>query len=402
MKDFFISYNREDRSWAEWIAWHLEEVGFTTILQAWDFRPGSNFVLEMHQAATEAERTIAVLSPEYLASIFTQPEWAAAFARDPDGKQNLLVPVRVQECDLQGLLSQTIYIDLIGMEEDDAKDALLGGVLRGRAKPTQKPGFPGSTHQLGRPGPDFPSASASDGPDTETLATRAREVALKNLEQWKKWYGYDPDRSIQLTFRLEPDSSANNSPANKGTFFTLKEVCQTAYRVRGLVLKGPPGGGKTTTLLQIASEFADDPDGLIPILISLPDWALKEQDILGFIAKEPLYQDAGLSETDWVRVNNAGRLIFLLNGWNEISEKAVESAFPYLRGMVRNSPATAFVIATRETAIKPPLMKPVIVHVEPLDPLQRRAIIEASGLSNPAATIDIIERNSVLSALFHT
>jgi hypothetical protein len=28
MPDFFVSYNRHDRQWAEWIAWQLEEDGF--------------------------------------------------------------------------------------------------------------------------------------------------------------------------------------------------------------------------------------------------------------------------------------------------------------------------------------------------------------------------------------
>src|ERR1700736_1789293 len=65
-KDFYVSYNRADRAWAEWIAWQLEEAGYSTVLQAWDFRPGSNFVLEMDKATEEAERTIAVLSPDYL------------------------------------------------------------------------------------------------------------------------------------------------------------------------------------------------------------------------------------------------------------------------------------------------------------------------------------------------
>ena len=51
-KDFFISYNSKDRDWAEWIAWHLEEAGFRTVLQAWDFRTGSIFVLNMQQATT--------------------------------------------------------------------------------------------------------------------------------------------------------------------------------------------------------------------------------------------------------------------------------------------------------------------------------------------------------------
>ena len=82
MKDFFISYNSADRLWAEWIAWHLEEAGYTTVLQAWDFPPGANFVLEMHKATVEARRTIAVLSPDYLAAHFPQSEWAAALAKD--------------------------------------------------------------------------------------------------------------------------------------------------------------------------------------------------------------------------------------------------------------------------------------------------------------------------------
>ena len=50
MPDFFISYNKADREWAEWIAWQLEKDGFSTVLQAWDFRPGCNFVLEMQKA----------------------------------------------------------------------------------------------------------------------------------------------------------------------------------------------------------------------------------------------------------------------------------------------------------------------------------------------------------------
>src|SRR6202030_2215507 len=81
--DFFISYNKADRPWAEWIAWVLEEAKYSVILQAWDFRPGMNFVLEMQKATAGAKRTIVVLSEDFLKAKFTQPEWAAAFAQDP-------------------------------------------------------------------------------------------------------------------------------------------------------------------------------------------------------------------------------------------------------------------------------------------------------------------------------
>ena len=78
-KDFFISYTSADRTWAEWIAWQLEQENYTTIIQAWDIQPASNFVLEMDAAAKTSERTIAVLSPDYFTSDYTPSEWAAAF-----------------------------------------------------------------------------------------------------------------------------------------------------------------------------------------------------------------------------------------------------------------------------------------------------------------------------------
>ncbi|MFS8086121.1 MAG: TIR domain-containing protein, partial [Acidobacteriota bacterium] len=142
MTDFLISYNKADRAWAVWIAWQLEAEGYSTILQAWDFRPGSNFVLEMQKATETAERTVAVLSPDFLTSRFTQPEWAVAFAADPTGENGLLIPVRVRDCELKGLLPQIVYIDLVGQTEDEARLALVDGVARHRAKPKIAPSFP--------------------------------------------------------------------------------------------------------------------------------------------------------------------------------------------------------------------------------------------------------------------
>lgn len=140
--DFFISYNKADSQWAEWVAWILESEGYITILQAWDFRPGQSFVLRMNEALQQCNHTIAILSPNYLEAEYTQPEWAAAFAADPKGEKASLIPVRVRECDLQGLLLPIIHIDLMGLQEQAAKTRLLSGVRGGRAKPKTKPPFP--------------------------------------------------------------------------------------------------------------------------------------------------------------------------------------------------------------------------------------------------------------------
>jgi tetratricopeptide (TPR) repeat protein len=143
-KDFFISYNKADREWAEWIAWHLEESGHYDVdIQAWDFGPGCNFVIEMDRAIQRCDRVIAVLSPDYLTSLFTQPEWAAYFAQDPTGKERRIVSVRVRECELKGLLAQIVFTDLVGKPENEGKAVLLDAVKIGRRKPESEPGFPG-------------------------------------------------------------------------------------------------------------------------------------------------------------------------------------------------------------------------------------------------------------------
>jgi TIR domain len=141
-RDFFISYHSADQPYAEWIAWELEDAGYTTFVQAWDIRPGQNFVHQMQQGASSCPRTIAVLTPAYFESGFTRAEWYNAFAKDPTGEAGLLLPVRVAECDVEGLLGQIIYIDLVGLEKTQARERLLAGIEGTRAKPAQPPEFP--------------------------------------------------------------------------------------------------------------------------------------------------------------------------------------------------------------------------------------------------------------------
>jgi hypothetical protein len=168
-QSFFVSYTGVDRAWAEWIGWVLEAAGLKAVVQAWDFRPGSQFPVEMQKAMVECDRTVAVLSPEYLGARFTQAEWAAAFQADPTGKSGKLLPVRVAEFAPDGIFGGLVFVDLVGLSDQEAQDALIKGIDRGRAKPKKRPLLPSSARQgrstnvPGSSGPRFPG-SASTGP----------------------------------------------------------------------------------------------------------------------------------------------------------------------------------------------------------------------------------------------
>jgi hypothetical protein len=163
MARFFVSYTGVDTQWAEWVAWTLEHEGHEIILQKWDFRPGGNFVVEMQRAAATAERTIAILSPDYLNSSFATPEWIAALADDPTGSKLKLVPVRVRECELGGLWKAIIHIDLVGADEAEAKRRLIEGLNMGRAKPAMAPKFPGDISPSRQTAP-FPGRRSASAP----------------------------------------------------------------------------------------------------------------------------------------------------------------------------------------------------------------------------------------------
>ena len=85
-----------------------------------------------------------MLSPALLESPYAAAEWAAAFREDPQGHQHKLLPVRVRDCEPDGLLGPVVYVDLVGLGEDSARERLLSEAAGHRGKPAAMPTFPGS------------------------------------------------------------------------------------------------------------------------------------------------------------------------------------------------------------------------------------------------------------------
>ncbi len=138
---------------AEWIAWILEEDGHRVLVQAWDSVPGTNWIQSMQAGTRDARHTIAILSEDYLESVFGGAEWQAAWASDPQGINRKLLTIRVTACDRPGLLAGVVGVDLFGLAEAAATTRLRGMIaaaLAGRAKPVTAPDFPGAGRAMPR------------------------------------------------------------------------------------------------------------------------------------------------------------------------------------------------------------------------------------------------------------
>jgi hypothetical protein len=137
--DFFISHAGRDTGWAEWLAWQLQQAGYTVELDVWDWAPGEDFVARMSAALERADRLLAVCTEAYFSSAFGGAEFRAAFVRQTKA-EGRIVPVLIEPVTLPPLYATLIHLDLTGLDEAAAAARLRAQLSGGR--PTSAPPFP--------------------------------------------------------------------------------------------------------------------------------------------------------------------------------------------------------------------------------------------------------------------
>ena len=241
---FFISYTPVDREWAEWVAWVLEAHGHRVRIQAWDFRPGSSFPADMQRAMTECDRTVAILSPDYVGAKFTQVEWEVAFASDPTGQSGKLLPVRISDFTPSGVFAILVYVDLVGLGEAAAEHALLRGIDSARAKPATRPSFPAIARRRpqlprGASAPQFPGHLNTAPHSSKWMANRREELREKSRE---------PERELNPVQKVidDRDDVADQKGVLSGSKLALETNVVSAGR--NVLAADPPHCGTGRTL----------------------------------------------------------------------------------------------------------------------------------------------------------
>ena len=177
----------------------------------------------------------------------------------------------------------------------------------------------------------------------------------------------------------------------------LHDLLSRSHRV---VIEAPAGRGKTTTLIQLARE--QHAQGKLAFLIDLPAWVRRNVGVFEFIAGTPEFQARGVTADDLARVHQAGHIIFLLNGWNELAVSESATAAGMIRDLERSFAGAGIAVATRAHPIAPPLPGSSRFKIQPLTRQERGDYVRARLGDGAGPLIEQIRADRVLDDLTRT
>ena len=111
--DVFISHSPADREWVDaWLLPRLEQAGLSVCVDYRDFVTGTPRIQSIERAITSSRRTVAVLTPDWLASEWNAFEDLLVRSLDPAAVRRRRIPVKLKVCDLPQSLVALEGVDL--------------------------------------------------------------------------------------------------------------------------------------------------------------------------------------------------------------------------------------------------------------------------------------------------
>jgi len=171
--------------------------------------------------------------------------------------------------------------------------------------------------------------------------------------------------TVELTLRIEGDGAAPS--------FSIGRLPLAIEVAPDVTIVAPPGTGKTTTFLQLAGH-ALTARSIVPLYFRLGDWSAGSTGLL-----ESVHQRAAFRTTDADEIGalaQRGRLLLLLDGWNELAPDAHKRLRVEIGQIRRDWPDVRIVVTTRRQALDVPISGPR-VEIEALSENQQIAIADA-------------------------
>lgn len=171
-------------------------------------------------------------------------------------------------------------------------------------------------------------------------------AARNDLASFKDMPGW-PLHAIALNLRI--------SDGDYKQAFNVSGLVEAIETFNEIVVIAPPGTGKTTTLLQLADAILSQ-DKSVAVFIPLSEWSSQTDSFFQSILRRRAF--AGVQEEHLLRLAHHGRLVLMLDGWNELDAASRKRAIGEIRLLQREFPDLGIIVSTRRQALDVPVAGP--------------------------------------------
>ena len=122
----FLSHNSKDKAIVEPIALKLRaEFGQDNVFyDSWSIQPGEGIIAKMNEGIENCDICYYFVSSNSLNSFMVNLEWQNVLMKVSKGKARL-IPVRIDNCEMPAILTQSLYIDLYNIGIESAADMII-------------------------------------------------------------------------------------------------------------------------------------------------------------------------------------------------------------------------------------------------------------------------------------
>ena len=219
------------------------------------------------------------------------------------------------------------------------------------------------------------SPAGPEASEDASIVARLLLAAKNDLNAFKRIPGW-PRHPIELGLKMTRGDSSQA--------FHASALANAIVAFNEIVLIAAPGTGKTTTLLQVAEAILSRGNS-VAVFIPLSEWSAQSDSLLASIARRHAFLGSG--EDQLTQQARQGRLVLLLDGWNELDSASRQRARSEIQRLQREFPALGILISTRRQALDVPISGPV-AEVEPLSENQQMEIARSLRGTQGEALLD--------------